>query len=215
MGRGTKVHFFRGHYIYPGRIKNGRDDVQGTWYVVHEDCSTLDLSGRGHVDLASAKRFINDKVGDTEWRYSKIRDEWIASGLVDDVDYIGSEIIIVTRRGEEHRRKVVGVKWKFLERDGKALVYVRLADDLEVVNRAQKRYLAAKLARLEDDLKTWTRYLERTFDLAHSQFKDHNIGSLESNLIQLVVDLENALEDYQTATVPKKHPLSEWMGNPS
>ena len=213
MARGTKVHFYRGHYIYPGRIKNGGDDVLGTWYVVHEDCSTLGLRGRGHSDLASAKLYIDDKIGSSEWKYSRLEGEWLASGLVDDVDYIGSDITIVTRRGEEHRRRVVGVKWKSLERDGKALVCVKLADDLEIVNRAQMRYFSAKLERLENDLKECSRYLERTFDIAHSQFEEHEIRLLESDLIQLVASLESALEDYQTATVPKKHPLPKWMSN--
>ena len=213
MGRGTRVHFYRGHYIYPGRFKNSSDDVLGTWYIVHEDCSSLDLSGRGHQDLATARRSIDNHVGASKWRYSKIGGEWVACGLVDDADYIGSEIVVVTRRGERHIRTIVGVVRKLIERDGKALVYAKLADNHEVTSRAQKRYLSARLERLDGDFKVWVRYMDRTFDLAHSQFEDRNISLMESDLIQIMIDLENALEEYRRATVPKKHPMSEWLGH--
>ena len=38
MARGKKVRAYRCHYVYPGRIADGANDVLGTWYVAQEDC---------------------------------------------------------------------------------------------------------------------------------------------------------------------------------
>ena len=161
MGYGKKVHFYRGHYLYPGRIAGGTDDVLGTWYVVHEHEDKVDTRGRGHATLAKAKRAIDEAVGESPWKYRKFQDEWIAVGHVEDKDWSNSEIIIVTRRGEKHKRKVDSIIWKTSIYEDTALIYAKLKHDPQIEYNAGIRFVDTSLEKLDHDLITWLKNFMR------------------------------------------------------
>ena len=211
MGYGKKVHFYRGHYIYPGRIAGGTDDVLGTWYVVHEHEDMVDTRGCGHSNLAAAKRSIDEAVGESPWKYTKFQDGWGAVGHVEDKDWSNSEITIITRRGEEHKRKVDKVIWKSLASQGKALICVQLKHDAQVEHNAGIHYVDTSLDNLNHDLKAWLKHFKKMHNICRAHLECQKLEIIRSDIMNLLDDLQEYLFEYRNSSVPRKHPSTEWL----
>ena len=211
MARGKKVHFYRGHYIYPGRIADGTNDVLGTWYVAHEDCDELDTSGHGHANLAAAKQSIDETVGKTPWKYTMLEHKWVARGFVPNKDWTGSEITIITRRGQRHVRKVTSVIQKVGDGQGEVLLYVGLEPDHQIERDARKHSIDARLEKSELELSRWSKYFEGMHNDTRALFSNDELVPIATTIRNLLNNLQDFLVEYRKLSVPRKHPLSKWM----
>ena len=211
MARGKKVHFYRGHYIYPGRIANGTNDVLGTWYVAHEDCDELDTDGHGHANLATAKQSIDEAIGKTPWKYAMLEQEWVASGIVKNKDWTGSEITIITRRGQRHVRKVASVIQRVGVGQGEVLLYVGLEPDHQIERDARKHSIDVRLENSELELSRWSKYFEGIHNDTAALFPNEELLPIASIVRNLLNNLQESLVEYRKLSVPRKHPLSKWM----
>lgn len=211
--RGTKIHFYRGYYIYPGRIAGGSDDVLGTWYVVHENDDLVSTQGRGHPTLAAAKQAIEEAIGKAPWKYTKLNNEWVALGQMPDPDteWPVPEIAIITRRGHRHVRRVTKVLKEIDIGQGKALLYVGLEYDSQIEHDAEIHLIDTRLKRSEQDLTSWIRYFERSHDIAYAHSGSSELAEVASNVHALVRNLRKSLMDYVRISVPRKHPIPAWL----
>ena len=211
MAIGKKVHQYRGHYIYPGRLAGSEDDVLGTWYVVHENIDDVVTSGRGHETLAAARQSIDSDIGTTSWKYAKLGDDWLALGDVRDRDWAGHEIVVGTARGEKHIRKVVEVVAKYKSEGRKFLTYVSLEPDHQVEENASRRLIATKVDSLLEELTSWSKSLLRTHETASEHLSLHAFENDRNEVLLGFGNLSRALENYRTSIVPRKHPSTAWL----
>ena len=211
MAVGKKIHQYRGHYIYPGRLEDSEDDVLGTWYVVHEDMDDVVTSGRGHETLAAAKESIDQDIGKTSWKYTKLWGEWMAVGTVQNRDWAGHTIVVGTARGEKHVRKVVEVASQDKIQGNKVLTYVTLAPDSQVEENASKRLIATRVDGLLEELESRRRYFLKTHETAFGQLHSQELDSSINEVLSGFGALSRALESYRTSSVPRKHPSPTWL----
>lgn len=211
MAIGKKVHEYRGHYIYPGRLAGSEDDVLGTWYVVHENMDDVVTSGRGHETLAAAKESIDSDIGTTSWKYTKLGGDWLALGNVQDRDWAGHKIVVGTARGEMHVRKVADVVSKHKSQGRKFLTYVSLEPDSEVEKTASTRLIATRVDRLLEELTSWRKYLLKTQETAFAHLNGQALESDRNEVALGFETLSRALENYRTSVEPRKHPSPAWL----
>lgn len=211
MGIGDKVHRYRGHYIYPGRLRDSDDDVLGAWYVVHQDSDEVDTRGRGHETLKAARESINGRIESACWGYKRFLGEWMAVGTVEDREWAGCEIIVGTARGEKHVRRVVEVAYRHLPQSQNALTYVRLESDSQIEHRATTGLITARVDRVLNELDSWQRHFNKTHTTAISHQIDQRRDALKDEVLSAFGSLLEALEAYRTYNEPRKHPSPAWL----
>ena len=211
MAVGKKVHQFRSYFVYPGRLKNSKDDVSGTWYLVHEDEEDVVTFGRGYETLTAAKEAINRAIGDSPWAYRMLGEEWCAVGAVEEREWSGSEIVVTTNRGEKHVRKVTKVVSKYRIQDNKVLTYVALEPHSKIELKAKARQIATRLDRLLEESESWQKYFSKTHAIACEYLRVQKLDSESEQVLSASVNLLDALENYRLGSVPRKHPSPAWL----
>ena len=211
MAIGKNVHYYRGHFIYPGRIRDSEDDVQGTWYVVPEEMDEVATTGRGFETLMAAKESINREIGESPWKYQRIDDKWMASGLVQDKDWTGDEIEICTLRGERHVRKVVAVYSKLQLEGDKAIVHLTLEPDAQIEKNARLRLLSRKVHTLLEELSLWQSSFLKSHEAALPHLGGQDIEEDRDEVMRGFQVLSIALDRYRDSNVSRKHPSSAWL----
>ena len=215
MAVGKRIHFYRGHFIYPGRLKGSADDVRGTWYVVPEDLDEVVTTGRGFETLMAAKEFVDSGVdsgiGVSPWKYRKIGDKWMAFGLVEDKDWTGDEIEICTLRGERHVRKVAAVFSRHRLGRDKAIVYLTLEPDAHIEKNAIVRSITRNVHTLLEEIKSWQSSFAESHEAALPYLGGHEVEEDRDEVMCGFEVLLVALDRYRKSNVSQKHPSATWL----